>query len=123
MSDAVSDLLGFIDRSPTPYHAVAEAVRRLTARKHLPVVRTRRDLERSRTHHPEARLVCVPSQMEGSPCLLIRAMGPHPTTLVYGFIAESIGERLLDVLACVGPCERREEFEPKAVTRKGVQTW
>ena len=31
MSDAVSDLLGFIDRSPTPYHAVAEAVRRLEA--------------------------------------------------------------------------------------------
>ncbi len=29
MSDAVADLLRFIDRSPTPYHAVAEAVRRL----------------------------------------------------------------------------------------------
>jgi aspartyl aminopeptidase len=29
--DAVSDLLGFIDRSPTPYHAVAEAARRLEA--------------------------------------------------------------------------------------------
>jgi aspartyl aminopeptidase len=31
VSDAVSDLLGFIARSPTPYHAVAEAVRRLEA--------------------------------------------------------------------------------------------
>jgi aspartyl aminopeptidase len=31
MSDAVSDLLHFIDRSPTPYHAVAESVKRLTA--------------------------------------------------------------------------------------------
>ncbi|MBW2267642.1 MAG: M18 family aminopeptidase [Deltaproteobacteria bacterium] len=29
MADAVADLLSFIDRSPTPYHAVAEAVRRL----------------------------------------------------------------------------------------------
>ncbi len=31
MHDAVADLLSFIDRSPTPYHAVAEVVRRLEA--------------------------------------------------------------------------------------------
>jgi aspartyl aminopeptidase len=31
MSSAVADLLGFIDASPTPYHAVAEAQRRLEA--------------------------------------------------------------------------------------------
>lgn len=31
MADAVADLLCFIDRSPTPYHAVAEAVQRLAA--------------------------------------------------------------------------------------------
>jgi aspartyl aminopeptidase len=30
MNDAVSDLLAYIDRSPTPYHAVAESVRRLS---------------------------------------------------------------------------------------------
>ena len=29
MADAVADLLSFIDRSPTPYHAVAEATTRL----------------------------------------------------------------------------------------------
>jgi len=31
MSDRVADLLSFIDRSPTPYHAVLESVRRLAA--------------------------------------------------------------------------------------------
>ncbi len=29
MTDSVADLLSYIDRSPTPYHAVAESVRRL----------------------------------------------------------------------------------------------
>ncbi len=31
MSDVVADLLAYIDRSPTPYHAVAETLRRLAA--------------------------------------------------------------------------------------------
>jgi aspartyl aminopeptidase len=31
MSDAVADLLAYLDRSPTPYHAVAESVVRLSA--------------------------------------------------------------------------------------------
>jgi aspartyl aminopeptidase len=31
MQDAVADLLAFLDRSPTPFHAVAESVRRLEA--------------------------------------------------------------------------------------------
>ena len=31
LPEAVADLLAYIDRSPTPYHAVAESVRRLEA--------------------------------------------------------------------------------------------
>ncbi len=35
MADAVADLLAFLDRSPTPYHAVAEARRRLEGQGYL----------------------------------------------------------------------------------------
>ena len=40
MRAPVADLLGFIDHSPTPYHAVAEAVRRLEAAGFEPVAET-----------------------------------------------------------------------------------
>jgi aspartyl aminopeptidase len=37
MIDRVADLLAFLDRSPTPYHAVAESVRRLSAKGFRPL--------------------------------------------------------------------------------------
>ena len=37
MSDPIADLIAFIDRSPTPYHAVAEAGVRLRAAGYQPV--------------------------------------------------------------------------------------
>jgi len=40
MGDAVADLLGFIDRSPTPYHAVQESVRRLRVAGYQPLDET-----------------------------------------------------------------------------------
>lgn len=99
-----------------PENIHAEAVRRLAERGRLHPVHTRRDLARTRARHPEARLLCPLSETQDASCLLIRAMGPHPTALVYGFIAQSIGERVLDALACAGPCERRDESEPTATT-------
>ena len=47
MTDLVADLLAFLDRSPTPYHAVAECVRRLSSVGF-------RALERRRTHSATA---------------------------------------------------------------------
>jgi len=40
MTDWVTDLLGYIDRSPTPYHAVAESVRRLEGAGFRPLAET-----------------------------------------------------------------------------------
>ena len=41
-----------------------------------------------------------------APCLLINEMGPHPSGLLYGYIAESIGERVLSALGRVSTSSR-----------------
>lgn len=81
-----------------------EAVRRVASRDGVLVVHTREDLRRARRVHPEASLVCERSQPGWDSCLFVNAAGAHPTSLLYGFIAESIGGRMLDLLGCAGPC-------------------
>jgi len=82
----------------------ARAVQRFERGRSIPVVDTALDLSRARASNPKATLVCVPSTLREGPCLFVNEMGPHPTGLLYGFIAESIGGALLERLGCAGAC-------------------
>ncbi len=83
-----------------------EAVRDFSMRASIPFVNTREDFVRARVAHPAAKMVCEPgsSELEMASCLFVSAMGPHPTGLLYGFIAKSIGRTVLGQLGCVGRC-------------------
>lgn len=83
----------------------ARAVERFRIGRSIPLVDTAQDLSRARAVHPEAALKCVPSTLRDGPCLFVNEMGPHPTGLLYGFIAESIGRAILERLGCAGPCD------------------
>jgi lysophospholipase L1-like esterase len=63
------------------------------------VVHTSDDLERARREHPEALPSCPWPIPEGSTCLMVDAMGPHPTRLLYGYVADSVASAILDALA------------------------
>ena len=82
----------------------ARGVKRFRRGRSIPLVDTAQDLSRARAAHPEAALLCVPSTLRHGPCLFVNEMGPHPTGLLYGFIAESIGRAILERLGCAGPC-------------------
>ena len=63
------------------------------------VVHTSDDLERARREHPEALPMCPWPMPEGSTCLMVWAMGPHPTRLLYGYVADSVASAILEALA------------------------
>jgi len=67
------------------------------------VVHTSDDFERARRDHPEALARCPWPIPEGSTCLLVDAMGPHPTRLLYGYVADSVASAILDALARPAP--------------------
>lgn len=99
-----------IGRPGSAQQLQARAVQRFRSGRSVAVVDTALDLSRARAAHPEAVLKCVPSTLRDAPCLFVNEMGPHPTGLLYGFIAESIGRAILERLGCAGPCD----LEPRS---------
>jgi lysophospholipase L1-like esterase len=82
----------------------ARAVRAFAAQRHVALVDTMPVTMKAQEKHPDAVPVCEASELETHECLFVEAMGPHPTQLLYGYIAESIGRRVLSTLGCAGPC-------------------
>jgi lysophospholipase L1-like esterase len=87
----------------TLHRQVATAIAR---RYGIEIVDTREDLLRAQSELPRARLTCELPLSDDHDCLLVNAMGPHPTGLLFRYIAESIGRRVLSRLGCAGPCRR-----------------
>ena len=77
---------------------IRRAVESVATERGVSWVHTARDLERAQAENPDAKLVCRSRPSPEKPCLLINEMGPHPSGLLYGYIAESIGERVLSAL-------------------------
>ena len=79
--------------------SVDEAILRFARDRRIPIVRTEQDLAVAQIIHPDAQGICPANVPEGQKCLLIDAMGPHPSDLLYALIAESIGKKVLPLLA------------------------
>jgi len=82
----------------------AQAVRAFAAQRHVALVDTMPVTMKAQEDHPDAVPVCEAGELESHECLFVEVMGPHPTELLYGYIAESIGRRVLPALGCAGPC-------------------
>jgi hypothetical protein len=82
----------------------AQAVRAFAAQRRVALVDTMPVTLKAQENHPDAVPVCEADELESHECLFVEAMGPHPTELLYGYIAESIGHRVLSTLGCAGPC-------------------
>jgi len=81
---------------PQPeYRWQRSAAERVAERSHAAIVHSAEDLARARRDHPEAVLDCPWPAPEGRACLFVESMGPHPTRLLYGYVAASIADALL----------------------------
>lgn len=97
-------LVGSRVRSEYAWHS--KAVQLTAARYGVTVIDTARDLLRAKAAHADAQLICSWPPPDDRRCLFVNAMGPHPTKLVYRFIAESVGKRILDELGAAPAPER-----------------
>jgi lysophospholipase L1-like esterase len=73
----------------------ARAVQRFQQNRPIGVVDTTLDLSRARAANATAIPQCLPATLHEQPCLFVNEMGPHPSGLLYGYIAESIGREIL----------------------------
>jgi lysophospholipase L1-like esterase len=108
----VRDLLGIaaiLERHGLPWLLVSypqpeyrwqrAAAEQVAQRAGVPLVDTVDDVERAQRDHPEAELRCPWPAPEGAVCLMVDAMGPHPTRLLYRYVAESIAGAIPAALA------------------------
>jgi hypothetical protein len=72
-----------------------KAAELLASRLHVPLVHTADDLARALSDHPDAKLICTWPIPDDETCLMVNAMGPHPTRLLYGYITQSIADAVL----------------------------
>jgi hypothetical protein len=81
---------------PQPEYRWQRSAAELVAQQaHVGMLHTADDLARALRDHPEAELGCPWPVPEGHTCLMVDAMGPHPTRLLYGYVAESIANALV----------------------------
>jgi hypothetical protein len=101
----LSQIAGILARHGVPWLLVTypqpeyrwqrSAAEQVALRAHVAMVHTAVDLERARREHPEALPICPWPAPERQTCLMVDAMGPHPTRLLYGYVAESIANALV----------------------------
>jgi len=64
----------------------------------VPVVLTPKALQRAKRKYPRAQTICTPYEAERKQCLLVNAMGPHPTGKLYSMIAKQVAEQVIETL-------------------------
>lgn len=97
------------DPGANPFSLQWEAAHAYSIRSSIPLVDTSTDLSRALAENPGANVVCSPKTREIQPCMLVNEMGPHPTELLYRYIADSIALALVRQLDGAPELDRRPQ--------------